>query len=1607
MEVDSTYDELCHCLVKHQSQLKQKWKFAHGKKSDCVLCTVTEGPLLKCRQDRCENYLHIDCAASTTALYFDEENAMLTCWCESHFEPILFCSCKTPYDECKPMVYCDECCEWYHHSCEKLTDDVNDQEHYMCTSCTKLSLRASRVSDEIREKNRTKDVLYAQCNAGLSIANIWQSIDTEFCSKIDIVSKILHDEQAISKAEFDSVLHILEAMATANKDDSAMDTEESTPSGSEEMTGWKDLARALGEQSLVATWRQQLVDFNTELVIFNQDVQNLTHKLTQYFSTQFHNPSHDMIIEMSNLIRNMKEMCHNKLRIIVEVELGCTAFEENFEWMKEFMKLLHGLTTSDRWLATLKTHCRKVNTILRGLEEIKVEAMWFEYANWFAEYVQTAVSNTEKIVYWCNQWSAISKGGSTTYENLLALHEAASAFPIRIVFVEMLESWINKCKTFDEKILHLAKNHTELDQSMFEALKEERSNLSIVLTTDWLYSSLNQYFIFHAAYHLAMADARVEKDSLDVLIAAANDVLGMWQEVGSDMILIPSLKSKVEASAQVINKLLEESDAVVANIPRDDFDQMEKIGSLLPQLSVLRVITAEEKFILMVQDFQECVNKAQAILSRSSSIPITEVQANLDEFLKLYNMQITGEFMTLSSKRSVMRKNIASLNEIISQANQQWKSIEMAVDELTNGKSITLEYLQELMLQVQGLQISHPEIEAKVQQAIEKGQEVEAACDKLLTQSSHDVEAQHMEEVLAMLKTIQHHVISSKVSKLVRSRYDAFHLYQTCQDLLKQHSLTTDGAILPPKELIPLFQSVAKDLLKVEAFVEDKDCIEHQILAKIAAPILTTHWYIEVEAIMQSKEKIPFSHSQDLLNLAKERLSNTGIAQSAAYSSLSKDVLNFEQLKQEMHTVLVAFDTWNESTLLANIPEGLKQIAIQEPTQLFATVDQLQAFLSTQKDSIMEHHNQTKTIMDKVISESKFTDDKVEEIGALMNYCHFLYLSFVTVSKLHENYHREADPTGKEQSNVDMKHIVELLNCQKAFTSMKTPSMRYDLSKLLTEVYTHLQHATTIWIASKQEWMMLKQARNKQKIPEGGSAPVRVSINQMDIVAALNEGIAKMIRTPQHDRMVAVLLEIECIHQRLLHLLAPGLEGPKINDTESKVAIDDDLDEVSMFEEQVGDLLENLKSIREELSLIPVDTCDTHVIQYITQVLTWMASVPHPDDHESSQIIRMIEAKKKIAEASPIISEIEVSTINRLIEFGLMNEEGFIAQAHPFLKKAVDFLTHLEQSVERCQAYQEKLSLLLKSNEKIEVLEALLSEKLQLVVIPETDLVRNLEKEIALKKPKQVVPSKEVSHSTAVGHSASATAITKSKSRHLCLANCGNGIRPQLSIAYCSDRCMKNHAEKMMLSLLEYRYILHDFYHQQKDFSVTTMPTTNLSKRGREDMNAFDLADIAEVPSTRKEDQQMKNFLDLIYLDDRWSIGDISLKATVSQDHQKKGAFLDRMAIRLPKAASFISPLGKDPQAKIDMRLKTRLLLEDLFVSILHKTETPSSAFLGVLVAMEVEEGLFDKYSSNGKNLEKAGLQQYQKHIQMLMTNLRQPHNEHYVSLLHVATFYL
>jgi len=151
--------------------MSDKWRISSTRNSHCMVCqdsheendaTSSVSILLRCSNEKCNREYHVDCAFNQGGLSLDEESGgMLSFLCDLHFKEVLFCTCKRKYDDTQAMVFCDECYDWFHTSCEGIkqrdAQKLDQQERFVCHSCRAIAKEGRKISKQLQDKNMDKD----------------------------------------------------------------------------------------------------------------------------------------------------------------------------------------------------------------------------------------------------------------------------------------------------------------------------------------------------------------------------------------------------------------------------------------------------------------------------------------------------------------------------------------------------------------------------------------------------------------------------------------------------------------------------------------------------------------------------------------------------------------------------------------------------------------------------------------------------------------------------------------------------------------------------------------------------------------------------------------------------------------------------------------------------------------------------------------------------------------------------------------------------------------------------------------------------------------------------------------------------------------------------------------------------------------------------------------------------------------------------------------------------------------------------------------------------------------------------------------------------------
>ena len=210
--VDTLWTTLCQTIGNHTAVLG-----VAGRGSECSYCNdlySCNGLLLKCIHRGCKKYVHPTCAHDIGSLSESdaqegETNApVLVARCEEHVRKLVYCICKSTYDEGAALIGCDSCKEWYHFTCLGL-DPYQEYEEFICDACKENSqswIEETRIKnekkDELHEANeRAENGVKMICTFGDDVCPIVDSLSvTKKVSPTD-VDKALNTIQLLKKTD--------------------------------------------------------------------------------------------------------------------------------------------------------------------------------------------------------------------------------------------------------------------------------------------------------------------------------------------------------------------------------------------------------------------------------------------------------------------------------------------------------------------------------------------------------------------------------------------------------------------------------------------------------------------------------------------------------------------------------------------------------------------------------------------------------------------------------------------------------------------------------------------------------------------------------------------------------------------------------------------------------------------------------------------------------------------------------------------------------------------------------------------------------------------------------------------------------------------------------------------------------------------------------------------------------------------------------------------------------------------------------------------------------------------------------------------------------------
>lgn len=307
-----------------EEQKAKKWKISTPGHVDCDVCDEPGGVLICCNAERCWRYFHLDCAFQVEGLFLSDDG-ILTCYCERHSRPPLFCTCKQKYDNSRPMIFCDSCSDWFHPSCEHLKSEVVEDESYTCVNCSILQRSGKSVSAMIKQKNKEKeDLSNSAINATETISQCL-IVTSHIAPVIDSITGQSSDP--VNMGELEEVIQSLNEAPW------------SPAASSDEPSDLEDKLRSIGVLDITSEWLNLTNDFIQKWTNWKEQVVRVVETMGLVLSKGLNEQILDELHTFKQPLEELENTYAESFRILNEDVSSTMFLFEYTSWLQEFLQV--------------------------------------------------------------------------------------------------------------------------------------------------------------------------------------------------------------------------------------------------------------------------------------------------------------------------------------------------------------------------------------------------------------------------------------------------------------------------------------------------------------------------------------------------------------------------------------------------------------------------------------------------------------------------------------------------------------------------------------------------------------------------------------------------------------------------------------------------------------------------------------------------------------------------------------------------------------------------------------------------------------------------------------------------------------------------------------------------------------------------------------------------------------------------------------------------------------------------------------------------------------------------------------------------------------------
>jgi hypothetical protein len=1044
----------------------------------------------------------------------------------------------------------------------------------------------------------------------------------------------------------------------------------------------------------------------------------------------------------------------------------------------------------------------------------------------------------------------------------------------------------------------------------------------------------------------------------------------------NDFAIAKALHKQLHSVREDLERMVKEAEQLVASL---HISSMESLSvDQLSTFAQLSIVTEEEEYLSFCKDADVAHARVEAILAKTQVTTLIELDEITDRIKALVDSDRIPDLESTRSRKSYLRSDLAQLTTMLQAANREWEKLASALEDAASGLAVSAEVVQGYVHQCRNTQIANDGLEqealAKLREGESLGRECEQSLATLVTVDDETLKASE-----ALVERVRTNFIAASIGTRMKLRYETMKTILSCQTLLKESPGEAVSAAAVTKKLNDM-RDAKMSLLRLTSSVQ-ADSLEASMIETVRDRFLHFQWTAEARDVLFSELKTPVMHAQRLLE--ETATMSAAIQETQEYRQLSQAIDVYHDLQTKAVTSKDAFLNMLQKFVIP--PEHYQSqmdvddsASAQPPNRLLELTKKTQALAAIWVKEVGSLYQQVKEYQ-AVAEKARVINEDIAETVMRTTRGMQVIQSIFSMFDVLENSLSDTSADSKTLATMPAFDATLISDYQVTLkdTLPGDVPLVLELHRILDIVNFQVHRFVETY--SNMVPVFFTRQRNRS---DASFATKEV------LISVLMEPIARAIRTPIHARLHQALAQISDLRSKITDFLVQPnqIKAIAVGDT----ATDEEQ------EAQLKNDLVTIETLLQESELIPLDLPETKVLAWLKELFEWIDRIPLPNttdfeiDYEEA-----ISCKK---EAIPLIQEIPGSIIAELISMGVMATDddgapsGFVSDAHMRLQNVGDYFEHLEKQIGLADVFSLKVERILAGDAQPKDIENLLKEKDALVVLPSRSCLRMLERAQEAHKTKknasaaafvqQKVEKKNVMTSKMT--EAAAVAAAPKKSSRLCASSgCTQALRLPICSAFCSDTCAVKSIEELTRGILKYKTAI-----QAQKQAAAVGAQVSVSQFGHrtriEDVKAFDL-------------NPMKKSVEGIAAggtDDGKSPRASAVSNHALSDIMHRLPAVTHDILRLDKLKDKVAAAGQKDRS---FRLTVRGALEDVFNVTLGKLGAKAGVFQAAIMALEVEQGMFEKYDH-------ATSGEYQKHFRMLNTNLKRPNNEYLVSRIRLLS---